>query len=346
MTTRGILFSQTALYAHTLAHIFIVIIISSIHAKVWLDVHQTGDGRGSSSESSSLDGDTDRENRWRWLARQRPSGADAPNPNDEESVPSVVVHGKGPGQRAGHTATAVNRRLYVFGGSCGSEYLSDFFVLDTDAPPEAVLTEPTSMELLERRLRHYFNDEEFSDVTFVVEGRLVYGHRLVLTIASDCFRAMFTTGFRESEAGAEIQIPDCSYEAFLSMMEYIYTGRCTVFWEDSAPDDAVDGHIHRVVELMELADQFFLDHLKQQCEMWLQTAVGADTVEFMQQVALKTNAAQLLAICSHFERNRVLPESQDDNAQQEQPPTEQEQQDQEEQSAQQDQEQRQQQQRQ
>lgn len=43
----------------------------------------------------------------------------SPNPNDEDSVPTVVVHGQGPGRRAGHTATVVHRKVYVFGGSCG-----------------------------------------------------------------------------------------------------------------------------------------------------------------------------------------------------------------------------------
>jgi hypothetical protein len=47
----------------------------------------------------------------------------APNPNDEEAVPTIVLEGHGPSRRAGHTATAVNRRIYVFGGSCGSDYL-------------------------------------------------------------------------------------------------------------------------------------------------------------------------------------------------------------------------------
>jgi hypothetical protein len=51
----------------------------------------------------------------------------------------VVIHGRGPGRRAGHTATAVNRKIYVFGGSCGSDYLNDFYVLDTDPPPHAMV---------------------------------------------------------------------------------------------------------------------------------------------------------------------------------------------------------------
>ena len=51
----------------------------------------------------------------------------SPNPNDEDTVPAVLVQGRGPGRRAGHTATAVNRKIYIFGGSCGSDYLNDFW---------------------------------------------------------------------------------------------------------------------------------------------------------------------------------------------------------------------------
>mmetsp|Transcript_38479 Transcript_38479/g.56458 ORF Transcript_38479/g.56458 Transcript_38479/m.56458 type:complete len:470 (+) Transcript_38479:1201-2610(+) len=224
------------------------------------------------------------------------------NPNDEDNIPTVFVQGQGPGRRAGHTATAVHRHIYVFGGSCGSDYLNDFFVLDTDPPPRIAVTEPTSMQLFERRLRHFFNDEEFSDVTFVVEGQHVYGHRMILSLVSDCFRAMFTTGFRESAAGCpEIEIPNCSHEAFLAMMEYIYTGKIPNI--ELFGSDATRG-IDKLVDLLELADQFFLDHLKQICERMLQSAVNADTLEYFLQVSQKTNAIQLESVCRHYERNR------------------------------------------
>lgn len=233
----------------------------------------------------------------------RPRGAAAvasPNPNDEDTVPSVVVDGRGPGRRAGHTATAVNRKIFIFGGSCGSDYLNDYYVLDTDPPPRARVTEPTSLCLVERRLRHFFNDEEFSDVTFLVQGQRVYGHKMVLSIVSECFRAMFTSGFRESESNMEIPIPDCSYEAFLAVMEYIYTG--------TPPKSDVRGNreadLNRLVEILELADRFFLDHLKQKCETLLQGMVDPETLEYLLQVALKTNAMQLQAICEHYGRNR------------------------------------------
>lgn len=254
----------------------------------WLDVEQT--------DGSDMVATTSRTNSRDALI----------NPNDEESVPTVVVQGQGPGRRAGHTATPVHRRLFVFGGSCGSDYLNDFFVLDTDPPPRAVLTEPNSAQLLERRLRHFLNDQEFSDVTFVVEGKQVYGHKLVLSIVSDCFRAMFTTGFRESETNAEIEIPDCSYNAFLAMMEYIYTGRIPVM------------EMHDICDLLAIADQFFLDHLKQKCEQLLQQSVGPDTVEYLHSVAQRTDAHQLLAICTHYQRNQAGNDEDEENVEGEQ----------------------------
>jgi len=233
------------------------------------------------------------------------------NPNDEETIPTVLVHGRGPGRRAGHTATAVNRRIYVFGGSCGSDYLNDFFTLDSDPPPHAGVSQPTSLKLIERRLRTYFNSDDFSDVTFVVQGQKVYGHKMVLSIVSDCFRAMFTTGFREQEE-MEIEIPDCTYGAFLAVMEYIYTGQTPKMEghvapsspSTASPDAARDVNLARIVEILELADRFFLDHLKQVCETMLQQAVSAETVEILLPVAQKTNAGQLQAICEHFLRNQ------------------------------------------
>ncbi len=98
----------------------------------------------------------------------------------------------------------------------------------------------------------------------------------------------------------EIEIPDCSYEAFLAVMEYIYTG--TTPKGDTR--SSREANLNRLVEILELADRFFLDNLKQICETLLQTMIGADTNEYLLQVAQKTNAMQLQAVCEHFSRNR------------------------------------------
>jgi len=62
--------------------------------------------------------------------------------------------------------------------------------------------------------------------------------------------------------------------------------------------------VTRAVEVLELADQFFLDHLKQCCERMLQSAVRSETYESLLLVAQKTNSVQLEKCCRHFARNR------------------------------------------
>ena len=74
---------------------------------------------------------------FRELALQSRAGPvpASPNSKDEDTVPTVIVHGRGPGRRSGHSATAVNQKIYVFGGCCGPEYMKDLYILDIDPPP-------------------------------------------------------------------------------------------------------------------------------------------------------------------------------------------------------------------
>jgi len=221
----------------------------------------------------------------------------AANPNEIENEPSIIIRGTGPSRRAGHTATAVDRFIYVFGGSCGTHYLSDFFILDSDPPKFPQVTKPTSQKLVGNRLKYLCNSEEFADVIFIVEGRRIYAHKLILALASDFYGAMFavSNGFRETSSGSpEIDVPNCTYDTFLSIMEYIYTG--------NDPDFGMES-LEKVVEILQLADQLLLDHLKQRCEQILHTFVNDNCVEYLLQVAMKTNALQLESVCSHYIRN-------------------------------------------
>jgi RCC1 and BTB domain-containing protein len=169
--------------------------------------------------------------------------------------------------------------------------------LDTDPPPHAVVAEPNSLNLVERRLRHFFNDEEFSDVTFLVQGRKVHAHKMILSMVSQYFRTMFTSGFRESES-IEVAIPDCSYNAFLAVIEYIYTGNNPILQPDIAEKFA------HIVDILELSNRFCLNHLKEICEALLQPTVNSETVEYLLQVAQDTFSFQLQLKCEHFLRNR------------------------------------------
>ena len=232
------------------------------------------------------------------------------NPNEIEALPSIAIRGSAPTRRAGHTATAVHDRfLYLFGGSCGTEYLNDFYLLDTDPPEPMNISTQNSLARLSQRLRHYCNRQEFSDVVFLVEGREIYAHKLVLSLASEYYGAMFTKGFQEeSLARPKVVMEDVSYEAFLKVLEYIYSGEYPSGLSLDA--EMIDSTIHQehlnlLVDLLILADRLLLDNLKQRCEQHLQPMVNSDLVESMLQLAQKTNAKQLEAFCWHFQRNEM-----------------------------------------
>jgi hypothetical protein len=52
-----------------------------------------------------------------------------------------------------------------------------------------------------------------------------------------------------------------------------------------------------------------IDHLKQLCERALQHVVNRHNVDILLQLAERTNAPQLRAICTHFARNHRPPHS-------------------------------------
>lgn len=76
------------------------------------------------------------------------------------------------------------------------------------------------------------NKQEFSDVTFMVEGKPFYGHKIIISQLSDKFKAMFSAssnasgapgGFIESKQNT-ITIDNISYPIFEQIMSYLYSG--------------------------------------------------------------------------------------------------------------------------
>lgn len=71
------------------------------------------------------------------------------------------------------------------------------------------------------------NKEEFSDVTFLVDNKKFYGHKIIISQLSDKFKAMFsgsnTGGFIEAQKNV-IKIDNISYNIFYQIMKYLYSG--------------------------------------------------------------------------------------------------------------------------
>mmetsp|Transcript_17705 Transcript_17705/g.49009 ORF Transcript_17705/g.49009 Transcript_17705/m.49009 type:complete len:548 (+) Transcript_17705:68-1711(+) len=204
-----------------------------------------------------------------------------------------------PERRAGHVAVVVDRRLFISGGACGTQYYGKgkWFILDTDAPPAtSTATAPLCAESVRRVMSEYLNKEQFSDVVFVVEGRRLFAHRVLLTLFSDYFRRAFACGMRESFE-REIEIEAISYETFYALLEFLYTGKLRL-------SEAQEKDVCFLMGLLRAADQFCVDCVKQMCERYLTESVDFENVEGLLQEAERFQAMQLRLHCEWYRRQQ------------------------------------------
>jgi len=121
-------------------------------------------------------------------------------------------------------------------------------------------------------MKEMVNDEEYSDVTFIVEGQPVYALRSVLAKRCEHFAAMFRSGMRECEEGAEIPIPTMSHTVFLLILEYLYT-------------DSVKVDLEHAVELYIASDLYQLDTLRDMCCVVVRRSIGSENAAYLLQTA-------------------------------------------------------------
>ncbi|OVA05484.1 BTB/POZ-like [Macleaya cordata] len=132
----------------------------------------------------------------------------------------------------------------------------------------------------------YVNNATLSDVTFLVEGKRFYAHRITLLASSDTFRAMFDGGYREKDA-RDVEIPNIRWEVFELMMRYIYTG-------------SVDVTLDIAQDLLRAADQYLLEGLKRLCEYAIAQDISLDNVSSMYELSEAFNAMSLRHSCILF----------------------------------------------
>ncbi|XP_067214828.1 ankyrin repeat and BTB/POZ domain-containing protein 2 isoform X3 [Linepithema humile] len=135
----------------------------------------------------------------------------------------------------------------------------------------------------------FVNNPELSDVQFRVEGRVFYGHKIVLVTSSPRFRNMLSSKLCEGNPPI-VQINDIRYHIFQMVMEFLYHGGCATL-EVNQSD---------VLELMAAANFFQLDGLLRYCEAQCSTMVDLDNIVSMYIHAKVYNAAQLLEYCQGF----------------------------------------------
>lgn len=163
-----------------------------------------------------------------------------------------------PRHRFCHVAVAYNDSMYVFGGYDGAERLNSFIKFDFavydlsfEIPPATIISD----------FRCLVNNDTFSDITFIVEGRSVFAHKLMLMRCS-YFEALFLGQMREAHMDT-IHIEQVQYDVFLLVLEYLYTDQIVISFSNA-------------MELFEAADLFCIHRLKTMCEKRMLEQITVD----------------------------------------------------------------------
>ena len=145
----------------------------------------------------------------------------------------------------------------------------------------------TTRSTIRERSNFMFNNELFSDVKFVVHrsddesGRkqVIPAHKLVLSISSPVFEAMFYGELAETTDS--IELPDCEYDSLLELFRYMYS-------------DEVILSGSNVMGVLYLAKKYMVPSLADKC------------VEYLQDNLDPSNAFSILPSAQKFEEKHLV----------------------------------------
>ncbi|XP_072475290.1 ankyrin repeat and BTB/POZ domain-containing protein 2 [Notamacropus eugenii] len=138
---------------------------------------------------------------------------------------------------------------------------------------------------------HFLNNKEMSDVTFLVEGKLFYAHKVLLVTASNRFKTLMTNkSEQDGNSSKTIEISDMKYNIFQLMMQYLYYGG-TESMEIPTAD---------ILELLSAASLFQLDALQRHCEIMCSQTISMESSVNIYKYAKIHNAPELALFCEGF----------------------------------------------
>uniref|UniRef100_A0A8C8DAY3 BTB/POZ domain-containing protein 9 n=1 Tax=Oryzias sinensis TaxID=183150 RepID=A0A8C8DAY3_9TELE len=160
--------------------------------------------------------------------------------------------------------------------------------------PLASVSEIDHIHLLSEQLGALVLGEEYSDVTFIVEGKRFPAHRVILAARCHYFRALLFGGMKESQPQAEVRLEETRAEAFSMLLNYLYTGRASL---SSAREEVL-------LDFLGLAHRYGLQPLEDSTSDFLRTILHINNVCLVFDVAcLYCLSALSAACCAYMDRH-------------------------------------------
>ncbi|ETW05966.1 hypothetical protein, variant 7 [Aphanomyces invadans] len=193
-----------------------------------------------------------------------------------------------PSGRQRHSACLVRSKMYIIGGFDGFKWLEDTHVLDICRIDEQAIKLETQRGMVGHYRELLFQqDATYSDITFLVQGKPIVAHKAIVAAQSTHFQRMFSSGMRESHQST-IVITEWTHQAFLHMLEFLYTGYVENLTVDSA------------LELLGIADHYGLERLASLCDNFLAHKMDTETVCHVLIAATHFQANSLKANCMRY----------------------------------------------
>jgi len=130
----------------------------------------------------------------------------------------------------------------------------------------------TTRPTIRKRSKFIFNNDLFSDVKFVVQNtaqgeseskQVIPAHKLVLSISSPVFEAMFYGELAETTDS--IELPDCDYDSLLELFRYMYSDKVILSGSN-------------VMGVLYLAKKYMVPSLADKCMKYLQDNLDPSNV--------------------------------------------------------------------
>lgn len=138
-----------------------------------------------------------------------------------------------------------------------------------------------------------FLNDEYSDVSLVVDGQSFRAHKVILAARSEYFRALLYGGMKESKL-QEIELRDTQLQPFRHLLRYVYTGQMSL----STQKDEM------ILEILGLAHQYGFTDLETSISDYLRlTLLNISNVSLIYDTASLYQLETLVnACCSYMDK--------------------------------------------
>jgi len=134
-----------------------------------------------------------------------------------------------------------------------------------------------------------FLNDEYSDVTLVVEHHRFHAHKVILAARSEYFRALLYGGMKESQL-EEIELKDTHLLAFKELLRYIYRGHMTL---GNQKDELI-------LEILGLAHKYGFQDLESSISDYLKAVLSIKNVCLIYDTASLYGLEKLMHSCCFF----------------------------------------------